>query len=216
VIRPEPIAPPPPVAPELPEAPRMARPAPAVTRTSPVRVPAAQIDATAARTELPDAVRVVEHRPTSPLATRSAPPPPAVIDRVATAVPKPEMAATAPLPRPAPAPPAAARAARPAGLNQPAPAADRRHGLRGVALSELLPCMSDAREMALKQKTVAAARNASLCESPAGRFHFVETKNVNAFLMSIEMAPGRRSGDRCEELTLALDCLASLPPRSSR
>ena len=96
------------------------------------------------------------------------------------------------------------------------PAADRRHGLRGVALSELLPCMSDAREMALKQKTVAAARNASLCESPAGRFHFVETKNVNAFLMSIEMAPGRRSGDRCEELTLALDCLASLPPRSSR
>jgi len=88
--------------------------------------------------------------------------------------------------------------------------------LRGVALSDLLPCVSDARELEMKQRTVAAALNRSLCESPYGRFHFVETKNVNAFLMRIEQAAGRRSGDRCEELKLALDCLANLPPRSSR
>jgi hypothetical protein len=83
--------------------------------------------------------------------------------------------------------------------------------LRGVALSDLLPCVSDARELEMKQRTVAAALNRPLCESPAGRFHFVETKNVNAFLMRIEQAPGRRTGDRCEELTLAIDCLAKSP-----
>ena len=88
--------------------------------------------------------------------------------------------------------------------------------LRGVALSDLLPCVSDARELALKQETVAAARNLPLCESPAGRFQFVETKNVNAFLMRIEQAAGRQSGDRCTELQLALDCIASLPPPRSR
>jgi hypothetical protein len=31
---------------------------------------------------------------------------------------------------------------------------------------------------------------------------------VNAFLMRIEHAPGRRLGDRCAELLHALDCLA--------
>src|SRR5260221_443611 len=98
------------------------------------------------------------------------PPPPKPKPVVKPAPPAPA------LPRPT-APGPAARAARPAALGQ-APVAERRPGLRGVALSELLPCVSDAREQSLMQKTVAAARNASLCESPAGRFHFVETKNV--------------------------------------
>jgi hypothetical protein len=31
---------------------------------------------------------------------------------------------------------------------------------------------------------------------------------VNAFLLWVERSPSRRAGDRCEELTLALDCLA--------
>jgi hypothetical protein len=176
----------------------------------------AQIDGMAARPELPDAVTAtaVSRAPVLPARAARPGPPSGAIDRVA--VPRPEIAAAAPIPRPSAPQPAPARAARPVALAQQDGVPARRPGLRGVALSELLPCVSDARELALKQKTVAAARNASLCESPAGRFHFVETKNVNAFLMSIEQAPGRRSGDRCEELTLALECLASPPPRSSR
>jgi hypothetical protein len=97
----------------------MARPAPAVTRTSPVRVPAAQIDATAARTELPDAVRVVEHRPTSPLRLARAMPAPAAPRSPRCASPR--RHPRRPPPR---APPRrAARAARPAALDQ-RPAAD--------------------------------------------------------------------------------------------
>ena len=59
-----------------------------------------------------------------------------------------------------------------------------------------------------RKKVVAAARDRTHCESPAGRYHFVETKNVNAFLMRIERAPRRKSADRCAELTFALDCLS--------
>jgi hypothetical protein len=69
--------------------------------------------------------------------------------------------------------------------------------------------VSDAREQALKQQVVAAAQKRPLCESPAGRFHLLETKNLNAFLMRIERAPGRAIGDRCRELAHVLDCLAS-------
>jgi hypothetical protein len=167
----------------------------------------------AARVEMPDPGPIAPHRAvTPPTLARSAPPPPAAIDRVAVA--RPEVLAPAlPAPRPSP-PPAPARSERPAALSASGPAAEPRPALRGVALSALLPCVSDARELDLKQKTVAAARNHSTCESPAGRFSFIETKNVNAFLMRIEQAPGRRSGDRCEELSLALDCLASATPRS--
>jgi hypothetical protein len=34
----------------------------------------------------------------------------------------------------------------------------------------------------------------------------VETKNLNAFLMTIERAPDRPVADRCAELTHALEC----------
>jgi hypothetical protein len=101
----------------------------------------------------------------------------------------------------------APRAARPV-----APAAGTRReaepGLRGVPLASLAACRSDRQEDALKQRVVAAAEDRGRCESAAGRFHFVETKNVNAFLMRIERAPGRQLGDRCSELLHALDCLA--------
>jgi hypothetical protein len=36
----------------------------------------------------------------------------------------------------------------------------------------------------------------------------VETKNLNAFLMTIARAPGRPVADRCAELTYALECAA--------
>ncbi len=216
VAKPEPIAPPalPPIPAPLPEPARVARPAP--PRPSAVRVPAPQIDSMTARPELPEAgpVAVATHRQATLLAARSAPPAPASIDRVA--VPRPALAPEAPESRaPRAASPPAPRAERPATI-APGPAESPRPALRGVALSELLPCVSDARELELKQRTVGAAQNRALCESPAGRFHFIETKNVNAFLMRIEQSAGRRSGDRCEELKLALECLASLPPRSRR
>jgi hypothetical protein len=105
-----------------------------------------------------------------------------------------------------PAPPAApARSARPAA--QAAAPRKQEPTLRGVPLASLSACVSDREEDALKQRVVAAAEDRSRCESAAGRFHFVETKNVNAFLMWIEQAPGRRMGDRCAELLHALDCL---------
>jgi hypothetical protein len=77
-----------------------------------------------------------------------------------------------------------------------------------VPLGSLAACVSDQREDALKQQIVARAGSRLSCESPAGRYHFVQVKNVNAFLMRIERAPGRRAGDRCVELAHALDCLA--------
>jgi hypothetical protein len=223
---PKPVVKPPPVVKPAPlmAAPPLAMPAPApaparVARTAPVResavrLPAAQIDRTA-RPDFSDATPAATHRPAlAPArAERSVRPPPAAIDRVAAV--RPEVAPAAPAPRAAPPPSPAARAERPAMI-APKPSSGPRNQLRGVALSELLPCVSDARELSLKQKTVAAAQNRSLCESPAGRFHFVETKNVNAFLMRIEQAAGRQSGDRCSELQLALDCIASLPPPRSR
>jgi hypothetical protein len=101
--------------------------------------------------------------------------------------------------RPPPPPPPPAPAARPRS-DEP--------GLRGVPLGSLAACVSDRLEDSLKQKVVAAVRDRTHCESPTGRYHFVETKNVNAFLMGIERAKRRKPGDRCAELTHALACLS--------
>jgi hypothetical protein len=210
VVKPMPAPPPviaPPAAPAMPA--RVARPAPA--RASAVRMPAPQIDATAKDFDLPAAPAIGTHReaPAVARATRTAPRS-AAIDRVAPPTLASVPAAPDATPRAAPRR-ETARTARPEPIAQTPPSRTARNELRGVALSALLPCVTDARELELKQQTVAAARNRSLCESAAGRFHLVETKNVNAFLMRIEQAPGRRTGDRCEALALALDCLAQSP-----
>jgi hypothetical protein len=110
---------------------------------------------------------------------------------------------------PAPARPTPVR--QRAGRTAPAPAASPRAeepGVRGVPLASLAACVSDRLEDTLKQKVVAAARDRAHCESPEGRYHFVETKNVNAFLMGIERRAQRKPGDRCAELAHALDCLS--------
>jgi hypothetical protein len=171
VVKPEPILPAPPIAPiaPVPAPARVARMAP--RRESAVQMPAAQIDQMAARPEFADPAPAVTHRPAPavPRTERAARPTPAALDRVAVA--RPEAAPAAPAPRAAP-PPAPARAERPAMI-APKAAPGPRHQLRGVALSELLPCVSDAREMALKQRTVAAAQNRPLCESPAGNAQFM-------------------------------------------
>ncbi|HVN36957.1 MAG TPA: hypothetical protein VMW19_02130, partial [Myxococcota bacterium] len=109
---------------------------------------------------------------------------------------------------PADADPAPLRTARPSAPPPATGAHKEEPGLRGVALASLSACVSDRQEDALKQRVIAAAEDRKACESTAGRFQFVETKNVNAFLMRIEHAPGRQLGDRCAELMHALDCLA--------
>jgi hypothetical protein len=80
-------------------------------------------------------------------------------------------------------------------------------GLRAVALGALAACRSDREEDALKRRVVAAVAKPEECMSEAGRWRFVETRNLNAFLMWVERSPSRRAGNRCEELGLALDCL---------
>jgi len=80
-------------------------------------------------------------------------------------------------------------------------------GLRGVPLASLAACLSDREEDALKRRLVAAVETQRECVSAAGTYRFVETKNLNAFLMTIERAPGRSVADRCVELSHALDCV---------
>ncbi len=79
--------------------------------------------------------------------------------------------------------------------------------LAGVPLGSLAACMSDRDEDALKRKLLATVRAQQECTSRAGRYRFLETKNLNAFLMWIEPAPDRRVADRCVELSMALECL---------
>jgi hypothetical protein len=79
--------------------------------------------------------------------------------------------------------------------------------LRGVPLASLAACVSDREEDALKRKVVAAVTTQTECISPAGTYRFVETKNLNAFLMTIERSPRRAAADRCVELSHALACL---------
>lgn len=79
--------------------------------------------------------------------------------------------------------------------------------LRGVPLGSLAACRTDRLEDDLKQKVLAAVRNRAECVSAAGRYSFVETKNLNAFLMWVERASDRAQGDRCAELSFALSCL---------
>jgi hypothetical protein len=109
---------------------------------------------------------------------------------------------------PADADPGPLRTARPSAPSAASGSRKEEPGLRGVALASLSACVSDRQEDALKQRVITAAEDRKACESTAGRFDFVETKNVNAFLMRIERAPGRQLGDRCAELMHALDCLA--------
>ena len=54
---------------------------------------------------------------------------------------------------------------------------------------------------------MAAVTTQKECVSSAGTYRFVETKNLNAFLMWIERAPGRGEADRCTELQYAIDCV---------
>ena len=77
-----------------------------------------------------------------------------------------------------------------------------------MPLSALAACRTDQREDTLKLAVLAAVGKQRECSSAAGTYRFVETKNLNAFLMWIERAPGRAAVDRCGELAHALNCLS--------
>jgi hypothetical protein len=184
-------------APSATPARRSARPSPRSERpfdVADVKVPALRAPATRERVSLPPA----------PAPARSAPSLPARGDKPRLAMAAPPAPARRGVPRPAAAPRRAAPTPQP-----PASPSDPQPRLRGVALGSLAACVSDRREDELKLKVMAARGNADECRSEAGRYRFVETRNLNAFLMWVERAPGRAEADRCIELSLALECLAS-------
>ena len=91
-----------------------------------------------------------------------------------------------------------------------------RPGVAGVPLGDLAACLSDREEDRLKQAVVAAVTTQEECVSSKGTYRFIETKNLNAFLMWIDRAPGRAMLDRCVELGYALECLESASQRAAR
>jgi hypothetical protein len=115
-------------------------------------------------------------------------------------------------PRVKEAPRAVERVVRTAAREE-APAAAPKQAFQGVPLGSLAACVSDREEDSLKLEVMAAAGHRTSCSSRAGNYRFVETKNLNAFLMWIERAPSRKAADRCIELKLALECLAVTPNR---
>jgi hypothetical protein len=77
-----------------------------------------------------------------------------------------------------------------------------------VPLGRLAPCASRSEEDSLKQRVIASANAQGTCASDAGAYRFVESRNLNAFLMLIRRNPHREVANRCEELRFALECLA--------
>jgi hypothetical protein len=82
-------------------------------------------------------------------------------------------------------------------------------GVAGIPLGSLAACLTDREENELKLEVLSVLSGRAECSSSAGRYRFVETRNLAAFLMWIERDPSRAQADRCVELTLALECLGS-------
>ena len=169
---------------------------------SPAGLSARDLDVPAARSA---PTRGAVARPSAPAPARS--------------VPRFEMAAApvAPPPSALEVPKVVARADR----ATPAPGSESgsgapRPGLSGVPLGELSACVTDREEDRLKGAVVAAAKTQGECVSSKGTYRFLETKNVNAFLMWIDRAPSRHVEDRCAELRYALECLQGASRRASR
>jgi len=143
---------------------------------------------------------------------------PSASQAAARSVPRFEMAAApaAPPSRAMEVPTVMARAERAAPPPGSANASSPRPGLSGVPLGDLQACVTDREEDRLKGAVVAAAKTQGECVSSKGIYRFVETKNVNAFLMWIDRAPSRRVEDRCAELRYALECLQSSSRHASR
>jgi len=109
----------------------------------------------------------------------------------------------------------ASRADRAAPTASRSPSGER-PGVAGVPLGELAACITDREEDRLKQAVVAAVKTQKECVSRKGTYRFVETKNLNAFLMWIEKPQSRAVEDRCAELHYALECLQSASQHAAR
>jgi len=195
-----------PVAPQPAPVRRMARaasaprPAPTNTRprvatlTAPAVAPAAPVASTPAPRR--DARALPQSAP------RRGPRPEAVLAQ----------APRAPAIVPVPTPNRVARAA----AELPVGSSADRPGLTGVPLGDLSACVSDREEDRLKQAVVAAVTTQQECVSRAGSYRFIDTKNLNAFLMWIDRAASRPVEDRCGELRHALECLENASRRAAR
>lgn len=88
--------------------------------------------------------------------------------------------------------------------------------VRGASLGSLSACRTDAEEDLLKQRLLASVETQVSCKSDAGTYRFLETKNLNAFLMWVERSPERAEANRCHELRYAIACLAGRHGKESR
>ena len=158
---------------------------------------------------------LAEATPPASLPGRAAAAPPArartsarSVARAPAALALPALAAGGPVRDPGAEPTPARVAARAdAPTNGASHARSNEPRLSGVPLGSLASCVSDREEDALKQQLVAIVGKPSECVSQAGRYRFVETRNLNSFLLWVERAPTRREADRCVELSFALECV---------
>ena len=81
--------------------------------------------------------------------------------------------------------------------------------LEGVPLDSLAACRSRDRENRLKQELMLVVGPGTECTGLGGSYSFLETKNLNAFLLRIARDPGRELGNRCDELMRAQTCVTA-------
>ena len=142
----------------------------------------------------------VRQRPAAPRPTRKQP----AARRVLLAAPA--SLSSAAKPRPEPTAQRVARGAAPSTARASSTGgADEK--LSGVPLGSLASCVSDREETALKQALLSSVKTQKECISTAGHYRFLQTRNLNAFLMWVDPAPTRAVADRCIELAYALDCV---------
>ncbi len=175
-----------------------------VPRISPTLAPPSPGPA-ALTSSMPSSTHREDRRP-QVLRARRSPRPSAEMDR--------QRAFGAPVPTPTPI--VQARVERTSQPNASQGAVRSRPGLSGVPLAELAVCLDDRDEDRLKQAVVAAVTTQKECVSRIGTYRFVETKNLNSFLMWIDRDSSGSAGDRCDELRHALECLDSARQHAAR
>lgn len=166
-----------------------------VAKVSFAAAPAAPLPSGSSRRAPPARGRAIP----TPVRDRRAPPPPLALAAAAPAAPRSDL------------PSGAGRRMARAHAEPNAPSRADHTGstdLAAVPLASLKACVSEREEEALKRRLVAAVTTQRECVSRAGTYRFVETKNLNAFLMTIERAADRSAADRCVELRHALACVS--------
>jgi len=181
------------------------------------RAGAVPVAATATRSSVPDVARPIASGPATTtsetpawdaieerrafLAALEAEPasPPAFAERALPAVATPTSAA--------------ARAVREAALDQL-----HAEGWEAVPLEDLPDCQPAGRQDALKRRILLAAAERPTCTHAEGAYRFLETRNLNAFLMgfrTVDTPTRTTSGPRnaCEVLERALRCLEGTPSK---